>query len=100
MGGINLSGCGSSCSANGEYGTLGTPAAGNIPGGRENAVSWIDGKGNFWLFGGLGFDGAGTYGYLNDLWEFYPSTNEWAWMGGSSTMTCIYTQNGEECSPP
>ena len=100
MGGINLSGCGSSCSANGEYGTLGTPAAGNIPGGRENAVSWIDGKGNFWRFGGLGFDGAGTYGYLNDLWEFYPSTNEWAWMGGSSTMTCIYTQNGEECSPP
>ncbi len=67
----------------GVYGALGTPAPGNIPGSRNNAVNWNDGSGNLWLFGGNGIDSTGTYGYLNDLWEFNPSTNEWAWMGGS-----------------
>jgi hypothetical protein len=68
----------------GVYGTLGTPAAGNIPGSRYQAVSWIDGSGKFWLLGGYGLDAAGEGGYLNDLWEFDPSTDEWTWMGGSS----------------
>ena len=84
------------CDANGEpacgqpgaYGTLKTPVAGNAPGGREGASSWIDSKGRFWLFGGMGFDAESNLGYLNDLWEFNPSTNQWAWMGGSSTMNC------------
>ena len=34
----------------GVYGTLGVPAAGNVPGSRYGAASWIDSKGNFWLF--------------------------------------------------
>ncbi|MFZ1084338.1 MAG: kelch repeat-containing protein [Terracidiphilus sp.] len=68
------------------YGTLGVPTAGNIPGGRESAVSWIDSSGHPWLFGGLGYDSNGVYGYLNDLWEFNPSTNLWAWMGGGNTV--------------
>src|SRR6266567_2032863 len=34
----------------GVYGTLGVSASGNIPGGREGAVIWSDGSGNFWLF--------------------------------------------------
>ncbi len=72
----------------GVYGTLGTPAAGNIPGSRFSASSWSDSSGNFWLFGGVGYDGNGDYGLLNDLWEFNPSTNEWAWMGGSN-MICF-----------
>jgi N-acetylneuraminic acid mutarotase len=72
----------------GVYGTLKTPAAGNIPGGREWASSWIDGSGHFWLFGGYGIDASGNLGYLNDLWEFNPSTNKWAWMSGSSKMGC------------
>ena len=25
------------------------------------------------------------FGPLNDLWRYVPSTNQWAWMGGSST---------------
>src|SRR5215813_925618 len=36
----------------GSYGTQGTPAPGNVPGARSDAVSWIDASGNFWLFGG------------------------------------------------
>ena len=70
----------------GVYGTLGTPAATNIPGGRGGPASWTDSSGNLWLFGGVGFDANGDSGWLNDLWEFNPSTNEWAWMGGSSTI--------------
>ena len=68
------------------YGTLGTAAAANIPGGRDGAATWTDSSGNFWLFGGEGADANGNYGQLNDLWEFNPSTKQWAWIGGSSTI--------------
>src|SRR5262249_33828327 len=54
----------------GTYGTLGTPAVGNAPGGRGNAASWTDASGNFWLFGGRGFDGSGNGDALNDLWVY------------------------------
>ena len=74
------------CGRSGTYGTLGTPAAGNTPGGRFQAESWIDLNGNFWLYGGEGFDANGNWGALSDLWQFSPSTNQWAWMGGSSTV--------------
>jgi N-acetylneuraminic acid mutarotase len=56
----------------GIYGTMGTPATGNIPGARTWSVNWIDSSGNFWLFGGNGFDGSTMLGYLNDLWEYQP----------------------------
>ena len=69
----------------GVYGTLGTPAATNIPGGREYASSWTDSSGNLWLFGGWGSDANGNWGDLNDLWEFNPSNNKWAWMGGNTS---------------
>lgn len=76
---------GGSNSANqgGVYGTLGVPAASNVPGARSRAVTWLDGAGNVWLFGGYGYDGTPLLGYLNDLWVF-DGTN-WTWMGGSST---------------
>jgi N-acetylneuraminic acid mutarotase len=70
----------------GAYGTLGTSAAGNMPGARYQAVSWTDKRGNLWLFGGTGFDSAGNAGPLNDLWEFDPSTDQWTWVAGSSTV--------------
>jgi hypothetical protein len=57
----------------GVYGTLGTAASTNIPGGREFAMSWIDASGNLWLFGGDGYDSVGTQDeYLNDLWKYQP----------------------------
>jgi galactose oxidase-like protein len=74
------------CGQSGVYGTLGTPAAGNVPVSRYGANSWIDKGGNFWLFGGGGFDSKGNSGSLNDLWRFNPSTLQWTWMGGSSTI--------------
>src|SRR5262249_40993227 len=68
----------------GIYGTQGTAALGNIPGARSRAVSWTDAAGNFWLFGGLGWDSTGTYGNLNDLWRY--SGGEWAWMAGANVV--------------
>jgi N-acetylneuraminic acid mutarotase len=67
----------------GVYGTLGTPAAGNTPGGRIASAAWTDSSGNLWLFGG---DSQGTVvlNPFNDLWKFDRSTNEWTWMGGSN----------------
>lgn len=87
------------CGQPGVYGQLGTPSGGNNPGGREGASSWIDSSGNFWLFGGYGYDSAGTLVYLNDLWEFNPSTDQWAWMDGSSTVsgTCFQTAGITYC---
>src|SRR5271168_2966610 len=82
------------CGMPGVYGILDTPAAGNQPGGREGAAYWTDSKGNFWLFGGEGFDSTGTAGDLNDLWEFNISTGYWAWMGGSSTVGSSEGQPG------
>jgi hypothetical protein len=69
----------------GVYGTLGAAAPANVPGGRTAAATWTDAIGNFWLFGGEGFDAAGTYGWLNDLWKYSPSSGEWTWVGGPNT---------------
>jgi N-acetylneuraminic acid mutarotase len=75
----------------GVYGTLGKPSSANVPGARYQAASWTGKDGNLWLFGGYGFDAAGSLNPLNDLWEFNPSTSQWTWMGGSSTAA---SQNG------
>lgn len=70
----------------GVYGALAVPAPANAPGGRDRASTWVDSGGNLWLFGGYGYDANGKVGLLNDLWEFNPSSAEWAWMGGSQTV--------------
>jgi N-acetylneuraminic acid mutarotase len=56
----------------------------NMPGARHAAVSWIDGQGNLWLFGGVGSDSTGTVGDLNDLWKYDVSNNQWIWISGSA----------------
>jgi hypothetical protein len=56
----------------GVYGTLGTAASTNNPGGRSSAVGWSDASGNLWLFGGEGSESAGEVGLFNDLWEYKP----------------------------
>ncbi len=65
-----------------QKGTYG--GVGSVPGGREGQVSWIDASGNFWLFAGNGADMNGSFGYLNDLWEY--SGGEWTWLGGSDVI--------------
>ena len=72
----------------GTYGAQGTADATNVPGARAGAISWADASGDLWLFGGLGYDGVGTFGYLNDLWRW--DGTQWTWVSGSNT----YIQSG------
>jgi Galactose oxidase, central domain len=61
-----------------------------VPGSRTNALTWKDGSGNFWLFGGFGYDSTGAIGELNDLWEF--NGTAWVWVSGGNTN--LISQNG------
>jgi hypothetical protein len=83
----------------GIYGTQGTASSGNIPGSREQAFGWTDASGNFWLFGGNGFDSTGSYGFLNDLWEY--SGGQWTWVSGSNlaNQPGTYGTQGTAASP-
>ncbi len=60
------------------------------PPARQNAASWIDAQGKFWLFGGEIGSGT-TETYYADLWKYTPGSNQWAcWpgnppVGGGST---------------
>lgn len=76
---------------NGVYGTLGSPAPGNLPGGRSYASAWYDPAGSLWLMGGEGYDGTlTTSGSLNDLWKYDLTSAEWTWVKGANAVN----QNG------
>ena len=78
---------GNTDNASGVYGTQSTAAAGNMPGARYSASSWIDSSGTLWLFGGYGYDATGAVvGYLNDLWQYSSSTGLWTWVSGGNTI--------------
>ncbi len=69
----------------GVYGTLGLAEPANRPGGRWSGTTWVDARGQFWLYGGYGLDAsgaAGNEGALADLWRWDGAA--WAWMGGSA----------------
>jgi len=73
----------------GVYGTRGIPNTSNVPGSRYGAISWFDGSGDFWLFGGSGYDRTGTFGSLNDLWQYSPSSRTWTWVTGSRQVNAL-----------
>ncbi|MGA2235932.1 MAG: hypothetical protein ABSG23_10705 [Terriglobales bacterium] len=79
----------------GIYGSLGVASSSNMPGARNSEVRWIGNSGNLWLFGGGGYDSAGTLGTLNDLWEY--SSGQWTWMGGSNiaNQSGVYGAQGQ-----
>jgi hypothetical protein len=64
----------------GSFGTKGVSAAESWPGARRSAVTWNDGSGVAWLFGGYGSTGIG---YRDDLWRFEVATGMWTWMAGT-----------------
>jgi N-acetylneuraminic acid mutarotase len=86
--------------ASGVYGTQGTGAASNQPGARQAAISWTDSSGNFWLFGGVGYDSTGVLGELNDLWQYSPGSGQWTWISGANAVnaTGIYGTEGTAAS--
>src|SRR5262249_36600274 len=67
----------------GVYGSHGVANAANVPGARQNAVTWIDASGALWLFGGLGWDTASSPVRLGDLWVY--RNNAWTWLRGPTT---------------
>lgn len=76
---------------NGIYGLQGVSNAINCPGAREYHSSWDDHNGNFWLFGGWGFDENLTFGRLNDLWKFYqPKISGYVW--NDLNNNCLFEQ--------
>ena len=75
----------------GFYGTKGVPDPLNNPGARWVFMEWKDQQGNFWMFGGSGFDAAGLSGRMNDLWKYDPNPsspdyNKWTWVNGSDKI--------------
>lgn len=68
----------------GTYGTKGVADANDTPGSRVAAAAWTDASGNFWLFGGNGYDSFNSVGDLGDLWKF--SAGQWTWVAGASRI--------------
>src|SRR5579864_6744595 len=68
----------------GVYYTVGVPAIGTNPPSLVNTSSWIDSSGNLWLFGGIAEDTTGAGYWVNDMWEFNPSINEWTFTSANS----------------
>jgi N-acetylneuraminic acid mutarotase len=60
----------------GQYGSLGVTINTNMPGGRYGGSSWVYNN-KLYLFGGRGLATTASEGYLNDLWEYDPTTNNW-----------------------
>lgn len=79
------------------YGTQGIPHAANKPGATYASVSWTDANNNLWLFGGFGYT-DNDFGFLNTLWKYDPSTNQWTWVKGDKTIdkVGVYGTKGVE----
>jgi len=71
----------------GIYGTLNIASPSNNPGGRSfGSMTFVDTDDNLWLFGGYGSDIISNAGFLNDLWMYNITTNEWTWESGSNNV--------------
>ncbi len=66
------------------YGTLGVSAATNDPGDRFCYTKFIDGSNNMYFLGAGLTDFSG--GKLVDVWKFNPTTTQWTWVGGTTTL--------------
>jgi N-acetylneuraminic acid mutarotase len=67
------------------YGVYSSGASNNYPGSRYRAASF-DYNGKLYLFGGYGYASTGSIGFLNDLWEYDPSTGLWKHISGSNVV--------------
>lgn len=69
----------------GNYGSLGVAAASNHLGARSGMAYWKDDHNTFWIFGGDGYDGAGEYASLRDMWKIDPVSKQTTWVSGPNT---------------
>jgi N-acetylneuraminic acid mutarotase len=84
----------------GTYGTQGVASTTNHPGSRHGCATWVDNSGNLWLFGGEGTSGTATLSWLNDLWKYNPTTNQWTWVRGSNAPNQIGTYGTQGVASP
>jgi N-acetylneuraminic acid mutarotase len=80
----------------GAYGIQGVTTPANNPGSREMQSVVVDKSGNFWLYGGQGYDANNQLGALGDLWKYDPNSNQWTWVSGSKTAnaTAVFGTKG------
>lgn len=65
------------------YVTKGMELTNIQPKPRTGGSSWVDAMGSLWIFGGYACcDSA----WLNDVWKYNRSTNNWTWIKGDSTL--------------
>ncbi|WP_165836437.1 Kelch repeat-containing protein [Taibaiella soli] len=78
----------------GSYGIKGVASSTNWPGSRYGGMGWgLNGK--LYMLGGYGDDGdpqLGSYGLLDDLWEYDLSSGLWKWLKGD--LEFPFTQAG------
>eukprot|EP01116_Phalansterium_solitarium_P010525 TRINITY_DN2539_c0_g1_i3.p2 TRINITY_DN2539_c0_g1~~TRINITY_DN2539_c0_g1_i3.p2 ORF type:complete len:277 (+),score=63.87 TRINITY_DN2539_c0_g1_i3:86-916(+) len=86
----------------GVYGTQRTPSANNIPKGRSKGMTWTDGAGDLWLYGGLIQYQHNTDQYLGDMWRMSAASRVWTWMNGANTVNelPVYPANTADCAAP
>ena len=76
----------------GYYGIKGVESPLNLPPSRLAYAKWKDPEGNFYFMGGFqnDYNSSCFYKGFNDVWKYRIATNNWIWLGGSST----YNQPG------
>lgn len=81
----------------GTFGGMGVEDPGSNPGSRWEAMSWLDGAGVFWMFGGWGYGSPSkTPGLLGAVWRFDPATECWTWVNGTNfpDQAGVYGERG------
>lgn len=66
------------------YGLQGVADAANTPGERGLCYSWVDSRGDLWLYGGDSYFEPGALSVYSDLWKYNIAANTWTWMKGDS----------------
>ncbi len=76
------------------YGMKGVFSPSNSPGNRWTYQYWKSDDGKFYMFGSFS---NYTQEMLSDMWEFDPSINLWAWVGGAQGQisSSIFSSLGE-----
>ncbi|MFP3596360.1 T9SS type A sorting domain-containing protein [Chryseobacterium sp. SIMBA_029] len=88
------------------YGTIGVENNTNFPPAVLNPSYWKDNAGNFWMFGGEVKDSeyylSGNVDYrawVNTLWKYNPTTNNWTWMRGKNPLSYTLNVNSTNSVP-
>ena len=70
------------------YGTMGVPAAGEYSRRSIERYQLERCKRKSLAFWRRRIRRNGATGFLNDLWKYNPTTQQWAWIDGSKTLSC------------